>query len=215
MEDTYISISDIDTNAKLKVHAFNDNIFRPALLIVSGGAYRFISDDETRRTADFFEKEGFRIFSLQYSVKEYARYPELLREISRAVWEIRRKADIYKINSGNIITVGFSAGAHLISMLAVYWNHPISRIETNIPQGGNRILATVMGYLPTVFDDFSEMTDILPGQKQRLSKDILMTHLHINKCTPPAFLWKTTGDYPVGMISYAEALKKHEIPYEV
>jgi hypothetical protein len=126
----------------------------------------------------------------------------------------------------------------LLEILASLWNHPVSRAGTDVPEGGNRVSATVTGYTPTTFEDFF---DNLYRLKPHLSPEeyefqrknggpnalmnpendffntveSLTSTWHVNEQTPPAFLWQTTADSPGFAWEYAAALKKYGTEYEL
>ena len=225
-----ISVSPVNPEAVLEVHAEPGGAAKPAVLIYPGGGYRALSEAERLPMVQFYRQRGFQPFVLMYSIGEAAHFPDPLLEGSRAVWEIRSHAAAYGVNPDQITLVGFSAGAHAATMLATLWNDECSRADTDIPRGGNRPHATVTGYTPTTFEDFYQRPkeDIQkagggPGPENLLDKSggrfaeypSLTTHKLVNAETPPAFLWKTTADFPESSAEYALALKGHGIDHEL
>jgi acetyl esterase/lipase len=63
---------------------------RPAIIILPGGAFTFLSEREAEPVALTFAKEGFHTFVLSYSVGDYSAFPNPLDEVSKAIWEVRR-----------------------------------------------------------------------------------------------------------------------------
>ena len=61
---------------------------RPAVIIMPGGAYSFLSDTEAEPVALTFLKEGYNTFVLRYSVGDDCTYPEILEEVSLAIWQV-------------------------------------------------------------------------------------------------------------------------------
>ena len=201
----------------------------PAVLIYPGGGYRMLSDAEHQPVVDFFRKRGYQPFVLMYSINDEAHYPAPLLEGSRAVWEIRKNAEEYGVNPDQITLVGFSAGAHAATMLATLWQDDASREGTDIPFGGNRPNATVTGYTPTTFEDFFQKPkEIIEqaggGGPQNLLGEpgtrwadyaSLTSHRFVSKDTPPAFLWKTSSDFPGFSTIYAKACKDAGVECEL
>ena len=224
-----ISVSSTNPEAYLAVCAENDGKKKPAVLIYPGGAYRYLSEGERFPVADYFEKKGFRPFILMYSVGEKAHYPDPLIEGSRAVWEIRRNAAKYGVNPDQITLVGFSAGAHAAMMLATLWQDDASRFGTDIPYGGNRPNATVTGYTPTTFEDFFDKPENAVASQDGMGPEIVLgkegtrwadyrsltVHNFVTELAPPAFLWKTSSDYPGFSTKYAQACKEHGVECEL
>lgn len=227
-----ISISLTNPNAYMEIYAVPSEQPKPAVLIYPGGGYYALSDTEKVPIVRFYQENGFQPFVIMYSIGIYAHYPEPLIEGSRAVWEIRKNAEKYSVNPDQITLVGFSAGAHAATMLANLWHKEISRKGTGIPEGGNRPNATVTGYTPTTFEDFYEkFPDTMKleignpesGPKNLLGEkgsgfeefSTLTTTNMISQLTPPAFLWKTTSDFPESSLEYAMGCKQNGVPYEI
>ena len=97
---------------------------RPAVIVMPGGAYSFLSDTEGEPVALTFLKEGYNTFVLRYSVGDACTYPEILEEVSLAIWQVRSRAEEWHINPDGIVLMGFSAGACLAAMSATQWNTP-------------------------------------------------------------------------------------------
>lgn len=199
---------------------------KTAVVIFPGGGYQAHTEWECDRMAQAFSELGFAPFVVQYSVGVEASFPELLQQASRAVWHVRKRADEYGVHPDRIVACGFSAGAHLTTMLATHWQDAVCREGSDIPEEGNKPNATVTGYTPTTFEDFVKRSgldinsDDGPGHllsHQQGYSDIpsLTTHTKVSKSTPPAFLWKTTSDFPPGTLEYAMALEAQHIPYEL
>lgn len=171
---------------------------RPAIIIMPGGAYAFLSPNEAEPVALTFLKEGFNTFVLNYSVGEESEYPALLEEVSRAIWEVRKRADEWNINPNAIAVMGFSAGAGVASMAATQWNSPGLAKSLGIPEGGNKPNALIIGYgssdTRTYMDDSFE-------NKLSLGKIAAKRDPHLDvvnfvgEDTPPAFIWHTRNDH--------------------
>ena len=88
------------------------------------------------------------------------------------------------------------------------------------------------GYTPTTFEDFyikfpdamklelgnpeSGPKNLLGGKESGFEEFSSMTTIGmISKLTPPAFLWKTTADFPESSLEYALACKKNGVDYEL
>lgn len=97
---------------------------RPAIIVMPGGAYSFLSDTEAEPVALTFLKEGYNTFVLRYSVGDACTYPQILEEVSLAFWQVRSHAKEWYTNPEAIVVMGFSAGACLAAMSATQWNTP-------------------------------------------------------------------------------------------
>jgi len=94
---------------------------RRALLIMPGGAYRFLSiRNEGSDIAEAFTALGYTVFVLCYRLPGegwLARADVPLADARRAMRLIRRDAASYGIDPAQVAAIGFSAGGHLAAML--------------------------------------------------------------------------------------------------
>ena len=88
---------------------------RPALIILPGGAYSFLSDRESEPVAITFMKEGFNTLVLNYSVGDYSEYPNPLEEVSKAIWIVRQNSEEWGINPDAIALIGFSSRSETLA----------------------------------------------------------------------------------------------------
>lgn len=165
---------------------------RPALLIFPGGGYQRCSDREAEPVALSFSAQGFQTFVLRYSIKEKAKFPQPLLDAEGAIRALRTHADEWNLDPNRIAVCGFSAGAHLAACLAT-----MSAPEL-------RPNALVLGYGAV---DRSLHSPERPCPVE-----------HVGPGTPPTFLFHTWEDPVVPVansLSFAQALNKYSIPFEV
>ncbi len=79
--------SDGRVNMRTYIYAEQGEEKRPAIIVLPGGAYGFLSDEEGEPVALTFFEKGFNTFVLSYSVGDDSVYPNPLDDVSRAVWE--------------------------------------------------------------------------------------------------------------------------------
>jgi len=210
----------------------------PSMMVFAGGAMKFFTAGEMEPICRYYDAHGYQTFVVRYSVDPFCKYPDLLWECSRAVWEIRRNAAAYGVDPDRIAMNGFSAGAHVITMYATHYHLPIAREGTEVPEGGNAICATITGYTPTTFENFGRGNDLTPEQRAQMEADMrsrkmggwalldepgsffgdipsLTSHAAVNAQTPPAFLWQSTSDVPGCAWDYAMNLKKCGVDFEL
>ena len=159
-----VPISDSNPAATLEVYARAGAAGKPAMLVFPGGAMRFLSPAEAEPICRYYDAHGYQTFLVNYTVGGACKYPDLLHEVSRAVWEVRCNAADYGVDPARIVLNGFSAGAHVVTMFATHYHLPISREGTGVPEGGNAVCATVTGYTPTTFEDFGQNLDKMPPE---------------------------------------------------
>lgn len=121
--------------------AGNNNI---AIIICPGGSY-FWLDKKTEGTnvAKWLQSHGISAFVLEYRVGGFAgfithyrlfsrgnRYPDMLQDVQRSIQLIRENADQYRIAPNKLGVMGFSAGGHLTTMSALFFdNNTLSLID--------------------------------------------------------------------------------------
>ena len=96
---------------------------RPAMLVLPGGGYGFVSQREAEPVAMEYYAQGFDVFVLDYDVAPVG-YPVQLEEAAMAMMYIRRNADAFDILPDKVAAIGFSAGGHLLGCIGTIWNDP-------------------------------------------------------------------------------------------
>lgn len=194
---------------------------RPAVLVFPGGGYARTSDREADPIALAFLAQGFHAFVLRYSVGLDARFPNSLRDASRAIKMIRERAEEWGIAPDQIAVCGFSAGGHLAASLGTLWNDPEVMKAVGVAEGENRPNALILGY-PVISalnhsdkDWFKVVTEGYPREEiiARLSCE-----RNVGPQTPPTFLFHTYDDNVVPVensLLFAQALAQADIPFEM
>lgn len=100
---------------------------KPAVLILPGGSYLYVSEREGEPVALHYLKEGFAAFVLSYRCGKDSAYPAPIEDVCRALEHMRSEADSYGIDPEKIALVGFSAGAHLAALMGGIYKEPIIR----------------------------------------------------------------------------------------
>ena len=191
---------------------------RPMVIVVPGGAYRFVSAREGAPIASDFFAEGYQVCVLKYLCSEQgASYPEQLFELAAAVDYIKANAKRLAVNPEEIFAVGFSAGGHLVA------DYSIEYPTLNEKRGTALNAAiTAVGLCYPVIDDHEESFDNLlcgyTGEEKAALKDSLRLTTRVRSTLPPTFLWTTAEDRlvpPQNTLRYALALADHGVPYEL
>ncbi|WP_125767675.1 alpha/beta hydrolase [Lapidilactobacillus wuchangensis] len=193
---------------------------RPAVIILPGGGYEFLSDREAEPVAIQFAARGFQAFVLRYSVAP-ARFPASLLELAQAVATVRQHAAEWHVLPDKIVIQGFSAGAHLAASLGVFWNSALLKkygfTAAEIQPNGLSLAYPVItsgefaheGSIKALLgDDYSDVT-----KRAEVSLENQVT-----PATPPTFLWCTYTDGLVPMensLLFAGALRKANVSCEL
>ncbi len=227
---------------------------RPAVIVCPGGAYLSCSDREGEPVALRFNAMGYHAFVLRYSVysenkggmlfggdkdaqsKPWLTHPAPMRDIARAMLEIRAHAAEWKVDMEKIALCGFSAGAHNCAMYSVYWDKPVMREPFGVEAEALRPAATILGY---TLSDYCFMEQAAGGSEDPMARGLFeMSNLAftgqrrpgpelleaisparlVTKATPPMFLWATAGDRLVPVqhsTLMATALANAGVPFEM
>lgn len=110
---------------------------RPAIIICPGGSYLFTSPREGEPVAMRFASKGYHTFVLHYGtyfkekmtdlnhppeINKDVRYPDHVIDLMESIRIIKKYADEWYIDTENIFTLGFSAGAHVVAALSERWD---------------------------------------------------------------------------------------------
>ena len=192
------------------------DILRPCMLILPGGAYGMVSQREGDAVAMHLLPRGYNVFVLKYSVAPN-RYPTQLLEVAAAMELIHRNSKKWNCDPGRIAIMGFSAGGHLAAHYTNAYN--CADVRKVFPDS-KPVQASVLCY-PVITADprhahhgsFENLLGYYPEgeQVEQFSCDKL-----VNKSTPPAFLWHTAEDPVVPVMNsllYVQALTANNIPF--
>ena len=134
---------------KLRLNTFvprGDGPF-PAVLVVHGGAWRAGSRTQLTMYAKSLARRGFACFSIDYRLAPRHKSPAQIEDCRDAVRWIRQHAGEYRVDPGRIGAIGYSAGGHLVSLLAT-----TGLSKADDPKGvGTKITAAMAGGAPTDF----------------------------------------------------------------
>ncbi len=197
---------------------------RRALLVCPGGSYFAVSDRENEPIAIEFLARGYNVFVLTYSTNEMASELRPLSEAMLAIKHIRDNAVEYNIDPEKLFVMGFSAGGHLaLSTGTIYKTDDVLAVlgenfdrEYCRPNGMVLCYPVVSATCPThgcTYKNFCGTDTPTKEQTQLFSLE-----LHIDKNTPPIFVWHTKDDdcVPVqNAILLAETLENHGVDHKL
>lgn len=186
----------------------------PAVLILPGGAYSWVSPREAEPVAMRFLSRGFTCAILNYSCAP-ALFPVALREAAMAMGFLREQADRLHIYPEKVAALGFSAGGHLCGTLGTLYDAP--EVADVAPAAMIRPDALVLCYPVSAAhgrtheDSFTNLCGQDQALKDRLSLDRL-----VRRDMMPVFLWHTWTDDSVpvdGTMRLALALAEQDVPF--
>lgn len=165
---------------------------RPAVLILPGGAYQWVSPREGEPVALRFVCRGYAAFVLEYSCAPLC-FPTALREAAMAMSYIRENAGDMEVDPGMVAAVGFSAGGHLCGTLGTMYDCPeVADIAPGTvvrPDALGLCYPVAVSWGNTHRDSFDHISGGDPALAKRLSLDAL-----VRPDMPPVFLWHTRDD---------------------
>lgn len=193
---------------------------RPAVIVVPGGSYAFVSKREGEPIAGYFLAKGYQTFVLTYLISgDGVSYPEQLFELASAVDYVKKNAEKFHVNPEEVFVVGFSAGGHLTANLAVDYFNVSKRAGVELD-----CKPTAVGLSYPVINKFGHegsFMHLLNGYTDE-AKSMLEKELSLDECvtaqTAPSFVWTTAADAvvnPLNSIDYARACALNKVPYEL
>lgn len=95
----------------------------PLIIWVHGGAWmlndKYADMDYMRNTLKAFVDSGYAVASIDYRHSTTAIFPAQIQDCNQAVEFLYQNASKYKLDHNRIALIGFSAGGHLASLLAL------------------------------------------------------------------------------------------------
>lgn len=165
---------------------------RPAVLVIPGGGYCFVSDREAEPVAYRFLARGYVPFVLRYSITPHG-FPTQLREAAMAMRYIREQAESFGVDPTTVGAIGFSAGGHLCGTLGTMYDCPelacVGTPEQIRPDALALCYPVTLGWGPTHEETMDTVSCRDPELRQRLSLDT-----QVRPDMPPTFLWHTRDD---------------------
>lgn len=210
----------LDVNLHENTREVDLNRKRPMVIVCPGGGYEFCSDREAEPIAMKFSGMGFHTCVLRYSVAPEVRFPVSLHQLARTVKLIRESAEEWNVDPNKIIINGFSAGGHLVTSLAVFWNREFlygaigAKPEEIRPNG---LIACYPVISALEYPHEGSFKSLL-GENYGNPRDMEFQSLEkqVDSDMAPAFIWHTVKDQAVPVensMMLAAAMKKAGVPF--
>jgi acetyl esterase/lipase len=220
--DGVLRISKVSIPGYAFFSAGNDDP-KPCVIICPGGGYRILaSEHEGTDVAKYFNSIGIHALVLKYRIPSDDHQPDKkiapLQDAQRAVQLVREHAKDWKVDPDKVGIMGFSAGGHLASSLAVHYDDIKIKENNKISVRPN---FQILGYPVISFSKFSHVG----SRKNLLGKDstesmmnYFSNEMHVNSNTPIAFLVHAKDDKVVPIENsfiYVDALKSNGVEAEL
>ncbi len=190
----------------------NNDDNKPAVLVIPGGGYTFLSiTNEGITIAKWLNGLGIDAFMLKHRLPN--NYSGSCKQIVatndalRAIELIRGNSSKWKIDIKNIGVIGFSAGGHLASTISTK-----GKLNINKPNFAVLVYPVIKMNANSKTWTFNSLFGKTPNPDiiHKYSND-----LNVNNQTPPTILIHSNNDEgtpPENSLSYYSALRKHNIP---
>ncbi len=198
----------------------------PAILAIHGGAWRSGTKLHMLRHAFKFCEYGFVVVCINYRHAPEFPFPAQVRDGFEALQFMRDQAETYQIDLENVFGFGYSAGGHLISLMATttekdwFAEQELSSKTQTCPT----LKAVVAGGAPCDFDWVHEKStslkywlSVTKAEDAEIYKRAAPI-CHVSAASPPFFLFYGKDDriVPTGCSTrMAAALENHSVSCEV
>lgn len=191
----------------------------PAIIIVPGGSYTHIPEQQAEDLALAWSAKGYQAFFLRYSfvAEKQPLLPAPVIELAQASALLHHNASKWQIQADRIVVAGFSVGGQIVALFNDRWADDAFNAQAHTTADDIRPQAVILGYpvitpkagFPTDPAMLAQWTD----DPQSIAADELVTDHNV-----PTFVWVTASDplVPVkNALSYAQASMAHGIDTEL
>lgn len=91
----------------------------PAMLMVHGGGWERRSREDMDKLCRHYVAQGYLVMNISYRFAPRYTYPAQVHDLQQAMHWLHRHADELSVDQQRIAAFGYSAGAHLVSLLAL------------------------------------------------------------------------------------------------
>ena len=184
----------------------------PAVLVVHGGAWMSGSKSQLSGYAMMLVRRGIACFAINYRLAPKHKHPAQIEDCRDAVRWIKTQGKHYQVDSSRIGAIGYSAGGHLVALLAVTGMTP-----DEDPVGvGTQIQVALAGGAPCDLRHYPDLGFWL-GDQQSQIPEVYRSASPITYVTPedaPIFFYHGAQDrlVPVkGALAMHQLLQKNQI----
>jgi acetyl esterase/lipase len=108
---------------------------RPAVMFIHGGAWKAGDKDHARNLGPRLARSGYVVASINYRLLPEGVFPSNLADSACALAYLRAHAEEHAIDPGRIAVMGYSAGAHLASLVGLASEDPELRADCEAAGG--------------------------------------------------------------------------------
>ena len=126
---------------------------RPLVVWIHGGAWmvndKYADMDYMKNTVKGFLDSGYAFASIDYRFSTQAVFPAQIQDCNQAIEFLYQHAQQYHIDKNRIAVIGFSAGGHLASLLALSNNNAVNNFYPAGTKGHFKIRCALDFYGPS------------------------------------------------------------------
>jgi acetyl esterase/lipase len=187
----------------------------PAIIVLPGGGYNYLSNYEAFPIAEHFRSLGLAAFVLKYRIKPYERSVSLL-DVQRAVRLLRARSAELGLDPARIAVIGFSAGGHLAANLSTHGDDGDPQAADPVDRQSCRPQTALLIY-PGIL---AQKPDRTTADGRNLAKIIELPGLQhsVDAKTPPTFMVVAYGDQKAWRendLAYAAGLEEAGVRFEM
>ncbi|WP_250318058.1 alpha/beta hydrolase [Pedobacter sp. B4-66] len=194
-----------------------------AVIICPGGGYGILAiNHEGYNVAKRFTDVGVAAFVLKYRLPDDAIMVDKsfgpLMDAGQAIYLVRKQAKKWNVDPGKIGIMGFSAGGHLASTLAVHYND--IKIENkeklSLRPDFSILIYPVISFLESPHT--GSANNLAGANATQAQKEYFSNERHVTPQTPPTFLVHANDDYGVPVqnsIIFNQALIANKVKTEM
>jgi acetyl esterase/lipase len=194
-----------------------------AVVVCPGGGYRSLAyPKEGTQIAEWLNIRGITAFVLTYRLTPRYHYPEPILDGYRSVRWVRSHAAEYHVAPDRIGMWGFSAGGHLVGMVGTQFDDGNPEAADPIDRVSDRPDFVISSYggltLQAGIAKSGAMANLFVNPPSPEERNSISPDLHVTPRTPPFFLYATTPDQSVPVLSavvFYTALVKAGVPAEM
>lgn len=191
----------------------------PALIVVPGGSYTHIPEQQAETLALAFANLGYQAFYLRYSFVDEKQplHPAPLIELAKSMSLVRKRSKEWLIDPERVAVAGFSVGGHIAALYDDYWHSDWLAAQAGVSAEELQPQAILLGY-PVISPKLG-----FPVKEGMLAQwtdnpDTLAADEHVSQQNAPTFIWATADDPLVpsaNSLAYANALSQNQVPFEL
>jgi len=195
----------------------------PAVLMVHGGGWSGRSRSDMENASETLASHGMAVLNIDYRFAPEYHFPAQLHDLQQAMHWLHDHAAEYGIDRDRIAAFGYSAGAHLVSLMALVATDPDATLSE--PYGGpeTSVRAVVSGGTPSDLRKFNSgklVRQFIGGTMDEMPEAYASASpvTHITPAAPPFFLFHGTWDDlvpPDHATGFQAALASAGIPTEL